>query len=50
MAVLGQGKVIAQGDLDGLRAQAGRDGTLEQVFAKLTNSSDPREQAARLLG
>jgi len=50
MAVLAQGKVVAQGDLDGLRAQAGRDGTLEQVFAKLTNSSDPKEQAARLLG
>jgi ABC-2 type transport system ATP-binding protein len=50
MAVLAQGKVVAQGDLAGLRAQAGRDGTLEQVFAKLTNSSDPKEQAARLLG
>jgi ABC-2 type transport system ATP-binding protein len=50
MAVLAQGKVVAQGDLDALRAQAGRDGTLEQVFAKLTNSSDPKEQAARLLG
>jgi len=50
MAVLVQGRVAAQGGLDELRTQAGRDGTLEQVFAKLTNSSDPREQAERLLG
>ncbi|MBK7642423.1 MAG: ABC transporter ATP-binding protein [Planctomycetes bacterium] len=50
MAVLMQGKVVAQGALDELRTQAGRDGTLEQVFAALTHSSDPKEQAARLLG
>ena len=50
MAVLAGGKVVAAGDLDGLRSQAGRGGTLEQVFAALTHSSDPKEQAARLLG
>ena len=35
--------------LDELRALAGRDGTLEQVFGTLTKSEDPRIQAARLL-
>jgi len=50
MAVVVQGKVVATGDLDALRTQSGRGGTLEQVFAKLTNSSDPKEEAARLLG
>jgi hypothetical protein len=33
-----------------LRALAGRDGTLEQVFGALTKSEDPRGQAERLLG
>ena len=50
MAVVVQGKVVATGDLDSLRTQSGRGGTLEQVFAALTHSSDPKEQAARLLG
>ena len=50
MAVLYQGRIVAQGDLGQLRRRAGNDGTLEQVFAALTQSGDPAEQAARLLG
>ena len=50
MAVLVQGRVAAEGDLEALRARAGREGTLEQVFAALTHSADPRAQARRLLG
>ncbi len=50
MAVLDQGRIVAEGALDDLRARAGRDGTLEQVFAALTRADDPRAAAARLLG
>ena len=50
LAVLAQGKLVALGTLPELRAQSGRDGTLEQVFGALTQSADPHEQALRLLG
>jgi hypothetical protein len=36
--------------VDELRALAGRDGTLEQVFGALTRSEDPRVPAERLIG
>jgi len=50
IAVLDRGRLAGVGTLDELRALAGRDGTLEQVFGALTRSADPREQAERLLG
>ncbi|MBK7878458.1 MAG: ABC transporter ATP-binding protein [Planctomycetes bacterium] len=50
LAVLEGGRLVASGTLPELRTQAGRDGTLEQVFGVLTHSADPHEQALRLLG
>jgi len=50
IAVLDHGRLVGLGTLDELRALAGRDGTLEQVFGALTHSEDPRKQAERLLG
>jgi ABC-2 type transport system ATP-binding protein len=50
MAILTEGALAGLGTLDELRALAGRDGTLEQVFGALTHSHDPRQQAERLLG
>ncbi len=50
MAVLDRGSLVAEGGLDELRTRAGRDGTLEQVFAALTSAEDPRAVAQRLLG
>jgi len=50
IAILAEGKLVAVGTMDELRALAGRDGTLEQVFGALTKSEDPRAQAERLLG
>ena len=50
IAVLDHGRLVGLGTLDELRALAGRDGTLEQVFGALTRSEDPGQQAERLLG
>jgi ABC-2 type transport system ATP-binding protein len=50
MAVLAEGRLVAEGELDELRASAGQGGTLEQVFAALTSAEDPRKTAERLLG
>jgi ABC-2 type transport system ATP-binding protein len=50
MAVLAQGALVGSGNLAELRARAGVDGTLEQVFAALTRGEDPRAQARQLLG
>ena len=50
IAILDHGKLVGVGTMDELRALAGRDGTLEQVFGTLTKSEDPRAQAERLLG
>jgi len=50
IAILDHGQLVGVGTMDELRALAGRDGTLEQVFGTLTKSEDPRAQAERLLG
>jgi ABC-2 type transport system ATP-binding protein len=50
MAVLAHGALVGEGSLDDLRTQAGRGGTLEQVFESLTHGLDPVAQAERLLG
>ena len=50
IAIVAKGRLVAVGSLDELRALAGRDGTLEQVFGALTHSEDPRVVARRLLG
>jgi ABC-2 type transport system ATP-binding protein len=50
MAVLAQGRLIAQGDLETLRRESGRSGPLDEVFRALTRAEDPAEQAARILG
>jgi len=50
MAILADGKLVALGTLDELREEAGRDGTLEEVFGTVTHSEDPREAARRILG
>jgi ABC-2 type transport system ATP-binding protein len=50
MAVMNRGKLVGLGSLDELRAIAGQDGTLEQVFGALAHSEDPRTKAEALLG
>jgi ABC-2 type transport system ATP-binding protein len=50
MAVLAKGRLVGLGSLDDLRATAGQDGTLEQVFGALASTDDPVAQARRLLG
>ena len=50
MAVLERGRLAGIGSLDELRATAGSEGTLEQVFGTLARTEDPAEQARRLLG
>jgi ABC-2 type transport system ATP-binding protein len=50
MAILLAGRLQAVGSLPELRARAGREGTLEQVFRDLTSAADPRDQARRILG
>jgi ABC-2 type transport system ATP-binding protein len=49
VAILNAGELIAAGTLDELRARASQ-GTLEQVFGRLTASEDPATAAARILG
>jgi len=49
MAVLDHGKLVGLGSLDDLRARAGNEGTLEEVFGSLTSSSDPAAKARELL-
>jgi len=44
------GKIVAEGDLDQLRARAGeKDATLEEVFMKLTNEASEVENIVRTL-
>jgi len=44
------GKIVAEGDLDQLRARAGeKDATLEEVFMKLTNEASEVESIVRML-
>ena len=50
MIILNQGVLVAEGSLDELRQRAGQEGSLEQVFNKLSETEDPRVQAERLLG
>jgi len=49
VAILVAGELVAVGDLEELRARAGHEGTLEEVFGRLAASEDPREKARRLL-
>ena len=50
MAVLSEGRLVAQGDLDTLRRQSGQGGSLDEVFRALTRAEDPALQAAKILG
>lgn len=50
MAVLAQGRLVAEGDLPSLRARAGGGGTLDEIFRSLTQGEDPEWQAAKILG
>ena len=44
------GKIVAEGNLDQLRARAGeKDATLEEVFMKLTNEASEVENTVRML-
>jgi ABC-2 type transport system ATP-binding protein len=49
IAILAQGKLVAAGSLDELRARSD-DRTLEEVFSRLTRSEDPEVTAQRVLG
>ncbi|MBK9387429.1 MAG: hypothetical protein IPN34_21655 [Planctomycetes bacterium] len=49
MVVLHQGRVVASGDLAALRARAGSDADLDQVFRILTSAEDPLARAQALL-
>ncbi len=50
MALLREGRLVDVGTLDELRARAGQEGTLEEVFQTLTQTEDPRAAARRILG
>jgi ABC-2 type transport system ATP-binding protein len=50
MAILDHGAVVAEGDLDELRARADEEGSLERVFGALTHAEEPSARAARVLG
>jgi ABC-2 type transport system ATP-binding protein len=50
MGILAEGRSLAVGDLDELRARAGGGTTLEEVFRCLTRSEDPVTVARRILG
>lgn len=50
VAILHEGRCLGVGTLTELRALAGRDGSLEQVFGALTHAVDPKLGAARILG
>jgi len=50
IGIIFQGKVVAEGNLDQLRAQTGgKDATLEEVFMKLTHESSEVENIVRSL-
>ena len=50
MAILDQGRLLACGSFDELRARAGGGTSLEEVFRTLTHSQDPARVAERILG
>ena len=50
IGIIFEGKIVAEGDLDQLRARAGEKGaTLEEVFMKLTNEASEVENIVRTL-
>ena len=50
IGIISEGRVVAEGDLDQLRAQTGeRDATLEEVFMKLTDEASEVESMIRTL-
>ena len=50
IGIIFQGKVVAEGDLDHLRAQTGeKNATLEEVFMKLTNEASEVENTVKTL-
>jgi ABC-2 type transport system ATP-binding protein len=50
IGIIFEGKIVAEGDLDELRARAGEKGaTLEEVFMKLTNEASEVENTVRTL-
>ena len=50
MAILAAGRVLSVGSMAELRAAAGHDGTLEQLFRAVTQAEDPADRAAAILG
>lgn len=50
MAILDHGQLIAEGTLDELRQGQGAEQSLGAIFGNLTQSEDPAEVAARILG
>ena len=50
MSIVASGRVLSVGSMEALRAEAGRDGSLEQLFGVLTEADDPGERAAAILG
>jgi ABC-2 type transport system ATP-binding protein len=50
MAILAQGRMLACGSFEELRAQSGGGSTLDEVFRTLTHSEDPARVAERILG
>ncbi len=50
IGIIFEGKIVAEGDLDQLRARTGeKDATLEEVFMKLTNEASEVESTIRTL-
>jgi ABC-2 type transport system ATP-binding protein len=50
IGIIFEGKIVAEGDLDQLRARAGEKGaTLEEVFMKLTNEASEVENIVKTL-
>ena len=50
IAILEHGRLLACGTLDELRARAGQEGSLEEVFRALTRAEAPEAVAERILG
>jgi ABC-2 type transport system ATP-binding protein len=51
IGIIYQGKIVAEGTIDQLKAQAGsKSETLEEVFLKLTNEENEVADKTRLLG
>lgn len=50
MAILDRGRLVALGSLEELRARAGSDAGLDELFRTVTRAEDPDERARRVLG